>query len=411
MCGPSFASPVDYSAKPQSDIALALQRLFFQLLYFPRAVRTSELLQSFGWGSADALMQHDVQELARLLIDRIEERIRTGARETHSAPASASAGEAALAETRPKGTPDDADIIPDLFRGQLLSFIRCRDVDYESKRTECFYDISLNVDGCVNVLKSFDVYTTEEVLEGENQYRAGDLGLQDAVKGLKFLSFPKVLHLQLKRFQFDWHTERMRKVNSRYEFSLELDLTPYLDPSAPEDTPRPLFHLHAVLVHAGMISGGHYYAYICPRARSSKWFKFDDEMVTPAYLRQAIHGNFGGPSENYITPSQRQYFGAPDRMASGYILVYIRDDARDEILRPITRSEVPRGLVTALYPQLLLSRAHCLREQMAFRYTTTRICDDRMLAVNPLRFVLNTRPGLHPSTSFRQPRFGSFGGL
>ena len=53
------------------------------------------------------------------------------------------------------------------------------------------------------VLDSFDDYVTVEELDGENKYDAGDHGLQPAQKGVKFLSFPPVLHLQLMRFQYD----------------------------------------------------------------------------------------------------------------------------------------------------------------------------------------------------------------
>lgn len=37
---------------------------------------TKDLTQSFGWDSTDAFQQHDVQELNRILCDRLEEKMK-----------------------------------------------------------------------------------------------------------------------------------------------------------------------------------------------------------------------------------------------------------------------------------------------------------------------------------------------
>jgi ubiquitin carboxyl-terminal hydrolase 7 len=42
-------------------------------------------------------------------------------------------------------------------------------VEYESKREEEFYDVSLVIKGCKDVYESFDKYTETELLNGENQ--------------------------------------------------------------------------------------------------------------------------------------------------------------------------------------------------------------------------------------------------
>ncbi len=47
---------------------------------------------------------------------------------------------------------------------------------------------------------------------GENQYKAEHHGLQDARKGVLFESFPPVLQLQLKRFEYDFQRDAMVKV-------------------------------------------------------------------------------------------------------------------------------------------------------------------------------------------------------
>ena len=84
-----------------------------------------------------------------------------------------------------------------------------------------FFEIQLDVRGCNDVAASFAEYVKADLLEGDNKYDAGDVhGKQDAEKGVRFLSFPPVLHLHLKRFVFDPRTMDMDKVDDRYQFPL-----------------------------------------------------------------------------------------------------------------------------------------------------------------------------------------------
>lgn len=60
---------------------------------------------------------------------------------------------------------------------------------------------------------SFKRYVDQETMDGENKYMAEGHGLQDACKGVSFESFPPVLHLQLKRFEYDMQRDTMIKVH------------------------------------------------------------------------------------------------------------------------------------------------------------------------------------------------------
>lgn len=115
----------------------------------------------------------------------------------------------------------------------MKSYIKCVNVDYESSRIEefngtviyrslvvscithllSFPDIQLNVKGMKNLYESFKDYVAVETLEGDNKYMAEGHGLQDARKGIIFQSFPPVLHLQLKRFEYDIQRDAMVKVS------------------------------------------------------------------------------------------------------------------------------------------------------------------------------------------------------
>ena len=172
--------------EPTKSVALALQRCFYNLQYSSAPIGTTELTKSFGWDSLDAFMQHDVQEFNRVLQDNLEEKM--------------------------KGTPADG-AISKLFEGKMKSYIKCINVDFESSRVEDYFDIQLNVKGCRNLEDSFENYITVETLEGDNKYMAEGHGLQDANKGVIFENFPPVLHLQLKRFEYDFMRDTMVKVS------------------------------------------------------------------------------------------------------------------------------------------------------------------------------------------------------
>lgn len=177
--------------EPTKSVALALQRCFYNLQYASAPIGTTELTHSFGWNTLDAFMQHDVQEFNRVLQDNLEEKM--------------------------KGTPADG-AISKLFEGKMKSYIKCINVNFESSRVEDYYDIQLNVKGCKNLIDSFEDYITVETLEGDNKYMAEGHGLQDANKGVIFESFPPVLHLQLKRFEYDFMRDTMVKVRFQNVF-------------------------------------------------------------------------------------------------------------------------------------------------------------------------------------------------
>ena len=67
-----------------------------------------------------------------------------------------------------------------------------------------------------NLYESFKDYVAVETLDGENKYMAEGYGLQEAKKGIVFQSFPPVLHLQLKRFEYDIQRDAMVKVCDTY---------------------------------------------------------------------------------------------------------------------------------------------------------------------------------------------------
>lgn len=248
-------------------------------------------------------------------------------------------------EERMKGT-DAENALANMFVGKMKTYISCINVDYESSRIEDFWDIQLNVSGNKNLDESFKDYIQVETMEGENKYFAEGYGLQDAKKGVIFESFPQVLHLQLKRFEYDINRDAMMKVNDRYEFPEIFDASPYLSNSA-DKTESYVYQLHGVLVHSGDFNAGHYYAFLKPTA-DGHFYKFDDDRVTRATLKEALEENFGGDyaklngNVGVRNPYTRTL--STKRSMSAYMLVYIRQSRVQSILHDVLTEDTPAHL-------------------------------------------------------------------
>ena len=74
-------------------------------------------------------------------------------------------------------------------------------------------DIQLTIKGLKTLRESFLDYIQNETLVGDNKYMAEGYGLQDAQKGVIFKAFPPVLHLQLRRFEYDVEKDALVKVS------------------------------------------------------------------------------------------------------------------------------------------------------------------------------------------------------
>lgn len=340
--------------KADSASAYALQRLFYRLQTDPVAVSTQELTHSFGWESRQIFEQQDVQELSRILMEKLEARM--------------------------KGTIAEK-ALPDMFVGKMKTYLRCINVEYESSRIEDYWDLQLNVGGCRSVTDSFKTYIQEETLEGDNKYAAEGYGLQDAKKGVIFESFPSVLHLQLKRFEYDFERDAMMKVNDRYEFPEVLDCAPYLEDSA-DKSESYIYHLHGVLVHSGDLNAGHYYAFLKPE-KNGDFFRFDDDRVTRATKHEAIEDNFGGDyglngmngGVKGQNPYTRQW--STKRSNNAYMLVYIRESRLDQILLPPAEMEPPAHLPAKMQEERLMAEKRRKDREEAHLYMNVAVASEQ----------------------------------
>ncbi|KAF2826913.1 cysteine proteinase [Ophiobolus disseminans] len=336
--------------------AYALQRLFYLLQTNASAVGTTHLTQSFGWDSKQIFEQQDVQELSRVLMDRLDEKM--------------------------KGTEAEGALTK-MFVGKMKTYISTINVEYESSRIEDFWDIQLNVSGNKNLDDSFKDYIQVETMDGENKYFAEGFGLQDAKKGVIFESFPPVLHLQLKRFEYDFQRDAMMKVNDRYEFPEIWDASPYLNENA-DRSESWIYHLHGVLVHSGDLNAGHYYAFLKP-TKDGHYYKFDDDRVTRATTREALEENFGGDYQQangnvgHRNPYTRGW--TAKRSMSAYMLVYMRETHLDQILMEGETVEPPKHLAERLAEETAAFERRKKEREEAHLYMDVAVASEKSFQV------------------------------
>eukprot|EP00892_Ulva_mutabilis_P012889 jgi/Ulvmu1/9973/UM059_0022.1 len=242
--------------------------------------------------------------------------------------------------------------------GTSVLRIRCRTVDYESRRTEPFTHISVDVQNMHNLERALHAYFQEELMEGDNAYHCDQVNAKvPAIKRTLLAKLPHTFVVQLKRFEFDFKNGMRVKIQERLEFPNKLNLRPFSEAAvleaeaaeaaaaaggsqesigATETTSLPAsffeYELKGVVVHIGSAFAGHYYSFVKERGPNGRWLCMDDTAVSlwdPSRMEECC---FGGHA-----PDGRM------RPNSAYMLVYERQDS----LEPVAVKEELKELVRA----------------------------------------------------------------
>ena len=335
-------------AEPNWRWVFAFQKLFLNLMTEKeQPAQTGGLTSAFGWNTLEVFTQQDVQEFCCKLLDGFEGKLKETNRH---------------------------NFIQDLFRGQMENYIKCTEVDYESINNEFFYDLQLPVKGFGTIYESFNDYTAKEKLEGDNQYDAGEeFGKQNAEKGIRFKKFPQVLLLHLRRFEYDFQHDRNVKILSKHKIEEEIDVSNYLVEEEKEKDNR--YKLFGILIHQGSTSNsGHYITYIRPEMND--WFVFNDESVSKVSFDYIQKNSEGGQMNKIYVHSMSMEAGIIPRenCSTAYMLVYIKTNRVEEILRPITNEVIPHYVYMGLKQEKLLQKKRrFVMEKIEILFTSTEL--------------------------------------
>ena len=232
--------------------------------------------------------------------------------------------------------------------------------------------IDCQIRGKTDIHEALDAMCDVEYMEGNNKVfcdrckKNTDTVLRTAISAL-----PDMLILSLKRFDLDYNTFETVKLNSRCAFGHTLNMKQYTldgleasdkgsfggdngDDPSPMDTEegepsnrgdaQPAlpdedyeYQLAGVLVHAGVAQGGHYYSFIKDRSSDSpkdhRWYRFDDEDVTPFDPSQIEVECFGGKVKKESKwPNGQVHTVESEQFANALMVFY-------EKVKPVVRAE------------------------------------------------------------------------
>ncbi|KAG0246406.1 Ubiquitin carboxyl-terminal hydrolase 33 [Mortierella sp. GBA43] len=207
-------------------------------------------------------------------------------------------------------------IISDLFEGTLESRVRCLICRKQYIKEDKFFDLSIPIDKKTKIIDDTDdknagkekegglmgsfmdtvggwfslnnrniklqdclaSFCATEELTGEDRYRCTQCdALNDCRKTFRITQLPETLCIHLKRFRYDTYSS---KINTFVQFPLEdLDVTPFLKTTNPNELKNSKYDLYAMVRHRGVAGGGHYIGY-AKHSVDGLWYEFDDTYVT-----------------------------------------------------------------------------------------------------------------------------------
>uniref|UniRef100_A0A8C7Y2Z6 Ubiquitin carboxyl-terminal hydrolase 47 n=1 Tax=Oryzias sinensis TaxID=183150 RepID=A0A8C7Y2Z6_9TELE len=378
-----------------------------------------DVTRSFGWDSSEAWQQHDVQELCRVMFDALEQKWKQT---------------------------EQADLINQLYQGKLKDYVRCLECGYESWRIDTYLDIPLVIrpfgasQAYGSVEEALQAFIQPETLDGPNQYFCERCKKKcDARKGLRFLHFPYLLTLQLKRFDFDYTTMHRIKLNDRMTFPEELDMSPFIDvedekspqtesctdsgaenegschsdqmsndfstddcvdegicldsTSSTERAFKPksllTFELFSVMVHSGSAAGGHYYA--CIKSFSDgQWYSFNDQHVSKI-TQDDIRKTYGGSSG-----SRGYYSSAFASSTNAYMLIYrLKDPSRNSKFLAV--EDFPNHIKS-----LVQKEKESEEQEKRQREIERNTCKIKLFCVHPVKMMIESKLEVHKDKTLRE---------
>jgi len=268
----------------------------------------------------------------------------------------------------------------------------CKKCGLKTNREEKLLNIDCQIRGKSDIHEALASMTEVEIMEGSNQvYCDSCKEKTDTILKSAISTLPNMLILSLKRFDLDYNTFETVKLNSRCAFGQTLNMKQYsldaveatesaeqgredggeaststsmeldesqradIDPLASLPDEDYEYRLVGVLVHAGVAQGGHYYSFIKDRADGSeeKWYRFDDEDVTP-FDPVAIEAEcFGGRVKKETKwPNGQLHTVEQEQFANALMLFYekvkpsdlpAKEDEKDKEAQPMEKLTAVSG--------------------------------------------------------------------
>eukprot|EP01022_Parablepharisma_sp_SALTPOND_P032448 TRINITY_DN845_c0_g2_i1.p1 TRINITY_DN845_c0_g2~~TRINITY_DN845_c0_g2_i1.p1 ORF type:complete len:2060 (+),score=156.24 TRINITY_DN845_c0_g2_i1:5530-11709(+) len=268
--------------------------------------------------------QMDIDEFFNILMDKLEN---------------------ALKETTKVGT------IKEHFGGVYLNQIICKDCPHRRDLEEPFLAINLQIKNKKSLHECMESFVEGEMMDGSNAYHCEKCDKKvSAIKRVCIKSLPDHLIFVLKRFSYNYDTMQKVKLNDYCEFPMSLSMDPFMvdylenphEASVKTTRSENEYRLVGVVIHRGIADSGHYYSLINDRENPSKWFEFNDNIVSPFDPDKIKEEAFGG-EEKWEEAGKRR---KSEKISNAYMLFYEKV-SKDPLKLP-TLPEVPKHIHEAI---------------------------------------------------------------
>ena len=125
---------------------------------------------------------------------------------------------------------DLKELVRELFCGTLTNIVLSFDCPHVSRKLEEFYTVRCQVADMKDVHESLAELTVKDTLEGDNMYTCSKCAKKvRAEKRVCFRKLPKILCLNTMRYTFNMVTMQREKVNTLFQFPMQLDMSGYME--------------------------------------------------------------------------------------------------------------------------------------------------------------------------------------
>lgn len=174
---------------------------------------------------------------------------------------------------------DNYSKITKLFTGFLTSSVSCPNdqCNFISRKIDLFLHLQLPIldNSTMHINDCFNEYFKSETLDKDNLWFCSKCNHNvSAIKKLNLWSMPKILVVQLKRF----NTPSLKNNNTVVYPLEDLDISNWMDPLNKESITYPTYKLYTIINHIGNQDGGHYFTY-CRNEIENIWVEYDDVNI------------------------------------------------------------------------------------------------------------------------------------
>lgn len=319
--------------KPDADTDIAtdwlpqLQLLFAKLIYAPlSAIDASPFVKNWkGWDGMpiNPLEQQDAVEFVQSVLDKLDEKL-----SDHPVKYS--------------------------VKGKIIHEVKnVSNGVIEATNKESFTTFPIEVKSYEYLNDAYQAFLIPDILSGKNQYKTDD-GLIDAERSSSLSKPPEVLIMQLKRFEYNINMGAYTKINSKFTFPFETDISSIITQNIGSDVRDPfLYELCGVVIHYGSAMGGHYFSYV-KNELTNDWSCCNDSNVSSLLPNNVLENTTGGTVTRDVydpikkTTVKQQF----ENSESAYLLVYKKKgrELPKENFEPITI--MPPVMVKALLSEI-----------------------------------------------------------